>query len=118
MVNVLPEPGWASRPESVEPRVYRGVMVSSTFLDLAPHRAVLIDVILGQGMYPVAMERDAALPAGTVVDASLGKVCDAAAYVGVIGHSYGQIPDTDLNPERLSLTELEFREARRPMALP
>ena len=39
---------------------------------------------------------------------------DAAAYVGVISFRYGQIPEDDrLNPERLSLTQLEFREARR-----
>jgi hypothetical protein len=32
---------------------------------------------------------------------------------GIINHRYGQIPESEHNPERLSLTELEFREARR-----
>ncbi len=69
--------------------------------------------IESQQLHPVAMESDAALPDGTVLDSSLRKVRDAAAYVGVIGHRYGQIPECDENPRRLSLTELEFREARR-----
>jgi hypothetical protein len=51
-----------------------------------------------------------ALPGGTVVDVSLGKVRDASAYIGIIGHSYGQIPDTAANPQRLSLTELGIRQ--------
>jgi hypothetical protein len=34
--------------------------------------------------------------------------------VGVISRRYGQVPEDDRwNPERLSLTQLEFREARR-----
>jgi hypothetical protein len=98
----------------VPPRQYLGVMVSSTFSDLEEHRAKLMKAISGQGLHPVAMEQDAALPAGTVIDSSLGKVRDAAAYVGVISRRYGQVPEDDeLNPERLSLTQLEFREALR-----
>jgi len=100
--------------ESIAPRQYLGVMISSTFQDLEQHRAALMKAIEGQGLHPVAMEQDAALPAGTVIDSSLRKVRDAAAYIGVIGHSYGSIPDSqEHNPERFSLTELEFREARR-----
>jgi hypothetical protein len=95
------------------PRQYPGVMVSSTFWDLEEHRAKLMNAISGQGLHPVAMEQDAALPAGTVIDSSLDKVRDAAAYVGVISFRYGQVPEDDeLNPDRLSLTQLEFREAR------
>ena len=45
-------------------------MVSSTFRDLQTHRAALINAIAGQGLHPVAMEQDSALPEGTVVDAS------------------------------------------------
>jgi hypothetical protein len=67
------------------------------------------------------MEQDSALPAGTVIDSSLQKVRDGAAYVGIIGARYGNIPDSaECNPEGLSLTELEFREARdlgRPILL-
>jgi uncharacterized protein DUF4062 len=100
--------------EPTAPRQYLGVMISSTFRDLEQHRAALMKAIAGQSLHPVAMEQDAARPASTVIDSSLEKVRDAAAYIGVIGHSYGSIPDSaQHNPERFSLTELEFREARR-----
>ena len=96
------------------PRHYLGVMVSSTFTDLEEHRAALIEAIEGQAMFPVAMEHDVARPDGTVIESSLRKVHEASAYIGVIGHKYGQIPDSaELNPGGFSLTELEFREARR-----
>ena len=98
-----------------------GVMVSSTFEDFKQHRKALIGVISGQGLHPISMEQDSALPAGTVIDSSLQKVRDAAAYLGIIGPRYGNIPDSaEYNPESLSLTELEFREARalgRPILL-
>jgi len=103
------------------PRQFPGVMVSSTFADFRQHREALIGAISGQGLHPIAMEQDSALPAGTVIDSSLQKVRDGSAYVGIIGARYGNIPDSaDHNPERLSLTELEFREARslgRPVLL-
>ena len=103
------------------PRQLMGVMVSSTFEDFRQHRGALIRAINGQGLHPIAMEHDIALPAGTVIDSSLHKVREAAAYIGMIGFRYGNIPDSaEHNPERLSLTELEFREARdlgRPVLL-
>ena len=96
-------------------------MVSSTFTDFKQHREALIGAISGQGLHPIAMEQDSALPTGTVIDSSLQKVRDGAAYIGIIGARYGNIPDSaEHNPERLSLTELEFREARelgRPVLL-
>jgi Domain of unknown function (DUF4062) len=88
-------------------------MMSSTFKDLEQHRAALMKAIEAQGMHAVAMEQDAALPV-TVIDSSLRKVRAAAAYIGLVSHSYGTVPDSaERNPEGLSLTELEFREARR-----
>jgi hypothetical protein len=100
--------------EQDAPRRYLGVMVSSTFTDLKQHRAALINAIAVEGMYPVAMEHDAARPDVTVIESSLDKVHEASAYIGVIGHKYGQIPDSaERNPYGFSLTELEFREARR-----
>jgi hypothetical protein len=100
--------------ERFTPRQYPGVMVSSTFTDLKQHRAALMKVIEDQGLYTIAMERDAALADGTVIDSSLRKVRDASAYIGVISHKYGNIPDSpENNPGDFSLTEIEFREARR-----
>lgn len=96
------------------PRHFLGVMVSSTFDDFQVHRDALTDAISGQGLHPIAMEQDSALPTGTVLDSSLRKVRDGAAYVGIIGRRYGTIPESaEDNPDGLSLTELEFREARR-----
>ena len=59
------------------------------------------------------MEHDSAKPDGDVVDSSLQMVRDGSAYIGVISHKYGQIPEcAKRNPDGLSLTELEFNEAR------
>src|SRR5260370_18810983 len=89
-------------------------MGSSPCRHLEHHRAAVMRAIEGQGLHAVAMEHDAALPDGTVIGSSLRKVRDAAAYIGIIGDSYGNIPDSaESNPGNLSLTELEFREARR-----
>lgn len=100
--------------ESFAPRQYPGVLVSSTFRYLEQHRAALMRAIEAQHMHALGMEQDAALPGGTVIDSSLRKVRDAAAYIGVISHRYGEIPESaQSNPHRFSLTELEFREARR-----
>jgi hypothetical protein len=96
------------------PRQYLGVMVSSTFTDLEQHRAALIKAIKGQGLTDVAMENDSAKPDVDVIESSLQMVRDAAAYVGVISHKYGQTPlCPERNPGALSITELEFNEAQR-----
>jgi hypothetical protein len=63
-------------------------------------------------LLPVAMEYDAALPTDDLISASLKKVDQSDAYVGIIGYRYGQIPvSPERNPLKLSLTELEFRRA-------
>ena len=96
------------------PRQYLGVMVSSTFTDLEQHRTALIKAINGQGLTDVAMENDSAKPDFDVIESSLQVVRDAAAYVGVISHKYGQMPlCRERNPGALSITELEFNEAQR-----
>jgi hypothetical protein len=89
-------------------------MVSSTFTDLQQHRAALIKAINGQELKPVVMEYDSAKPLVDVLESSLQMVRKASGYVGVIAHKYGQIPECPKrNPDGLSLTELEFNEARR-----
>jgi hypothetical protein len=100
--------------DNPKPTEYKGVMVSSTFTDLIQHRAALIRAIDGQELKSVVMENDSAKPAVDVLDSSLEMVHKASAYIGVISHKYGQIPDDPKrNPDRLSLTELEYNEARR-----
>jgi Domain of unknown function (DUF4062) len=41
----------------------------------------------------------------------LDDVADGSIYVGIYAHRYGYIPPHD-NPERRSITELEYRHAR------
>jgi hypothetical protein len=87
-------------------------MLSSTYKELVEHRQAIQQAMLGQELFPVAMENDAALPDHDLISASLSKVDDADAYVGLISYRYGQAPeDADRNPDKLSLTELEFRRA-------
>ena len=88
------------------------IMLSSTYKELAEHRQAVREAILGQELFPEAMENDAALPDHDLISASLEKVDKADAYVGLIGYRYGQTPECSArNPDNLSLTELEFRRA-------
>jgi tetratricopeptide (TPR) repeat protein len=85
------------------------VMLSSTYKELEKHREAVREAMLGQRLMPIAMEDDAALPID-LIDASLAKVEESDAYVGLISYRYGQVTiDPIKNPEQLSLTELEFR---------
>jgi hypothetical protein len=88
-------------------------MVSSTFTDLKEHRAALIRALNEHGLHPKVMEYDSAKPVGDVIDSSLQMVRDSAAYILVISQKYGQTPECSTrNPNKLSITELEFNEAQ------
>nr|WP_294553917.1 DUF4062 domain-containing protein [uncultured Rhodopila sp.] len=88
------------------------VMISSTYKELADHRVAVSKAALGQGMYPLDMANDSAIPDQDLIAASLAKVDEADAYVGLISYRYGQIiEDPGRNPDGFSLTELEFRRA-------
>jgi tetratricopeptide (TPR) repeat protein len=88
------------------------VMLSSTYKELEKHREAVREAMLGQRLMPIAMEDDSALPDQDLIDASLAKVEESDAYVGLISYRYGQVTiDPIRNPEQLSLTELEFRRA-------
>ena len=94
-------------------RMYHGVMVSSTFTDLKKHRSALIKAIKANQFTDVSMENDSAKTVD-VIKSSLDMVRHSSAYIGVIGKKYGQTPEcADRNPDKLSITELEFNEARR-----
>lgn len=95
------------------PRSVPQVMVSSTFTDLKEHREALTTAIRKHGMHANVMEDDDAKPAD-VIDSSLEMVRDSAGYICLIGCKYGQTPECpQRNPDKLSLTELEFNEALR-----
>jgi len=101
------------RDKNPPPRQFQGVMLSSTFTDLKQHRAALINAIRGQGLADVSMENDSARHVD-VINSSLQKVRDAAAFIVVISRKYGQTPPSpEHNPHKLSITELEFNEALR-----
>src|SRR5918993_1064718 len=94
------------------PRRFDGVMISSTFTDLERHRAALVKAIKAAGLADIAMENDAAKAEVDLIHSSLQMVRDAAGYIGVISHKYGQTPVCPKrNPKQLSITELEFDEA-------
>jgi hypothetical protein len=98
---------------STKPRSIPQVMVSSTFTDLKEHRAALIRALNEHGLHPKVMEYDSAKPVGDVIDSSLQMVRDSAAYILVISQKYGQTPECSTrNPNKLSITELEFNEAQ------
>ena len=98
---------------SIKPRSIPQVMVSSTFTDLKEHRAALIKALIEHGLHPNVMEYDSAKPVGDVIDSSLQMVRDSAAYILVISRKYGQTPECSTrNPNKLSITELEFNEAQ------
>lgn len=93
---------------------YQAVMVSSTYRDLEIHRREVIRAIESFELFPRVMEFDGARADVDVIESSLRLVHDAGAYIGLIGHKYGQVPVCPIrNPDGLSLTELEFNEAAR-----
>lgn len=98
---------------SNKPRHVPQVMVSSTFTDLQEHRGALIDAIHAHQLHANVMENDSARLVD-IIDSSLQMVRDSAAYIGVISLKYGQTPECPTrNPDKLSITELEFNEAQR-----
>src|SRR5947209_6148780 len=93
---------------------FHGVMVSSTFTDLEQHRAALIRALSGEELLNLVMENDTARADLDLIDSSLQMVQRAAAYIGLISRKYGQTPEcARRNPDKLSITELEFNEAVR-----
>jgi hypothetical protein len=70
----------------VEPKLFRAIMVSSTFTDLEAHRREVIDAIHRFGFHANVMEYSGARSDADVIDTSLRMVRESAAYLCVIGH--------------------------------
>ena len=106
-------------PDNI-PKLYPGVMVSSTFTDLKDHRAALLAALDAADLKSVAMEHDSAR-LDDIITSSRRMVRDASAVILLISHKYGQVPPSPTeNPDSLSVTELEFNEAtalNRPILL-
>src|SRR5262245_47630373 len=86
-------------------------MVSSTQRDLIDYRARAREMIWIAEMYPLAMERSAAISDSDAILFSLKMVDEADIYLGIFGLRYGYIPQDERNPERVSITEMEYRRA-------
>src|SRR5690242_6174980 len=87
------------------------VMISSTSRDLPEHREQARDAVSRSRMSSWAME-DLTATLGDAISVSLEMVDKAEIYIGIIGMRYGYIPDDPKrNPNRLSITEMEYRRA-------
>ncbi len=87
------------------------VMISSTSKDLPDHRKQIVDAALRCKLNPLAMEQGTATNEDAIAF-SLRLVDEAEIYVGVFAHRYGYIPDDARNPDKVSITEMEYRRAR------
>ena len=82
------------------------VYVSSTVLDLHDERQVVFEWLRAARYQAV----DSLPDSETVRESCLADIADCDLYVLILGHRYGFQP-ADENPESLSITHLEFREA-------
>jgi O-methyltransferase domain/Domain of unknown function (DUF4062) len=85
------------------------IYVSSTFKDLKECRDQVIHLLRRMRHEVVAME-DYTAEEQWPVDKCLADVASCDLYVGIFAWRYGFIPPDD-NPEKLSITELEYRKA-------
>ena len=85
------------------------IYISSTFNDLADHRTAVIRALRQMNKIVVAME-DYTASDERPFDRCLADVAACDVYVGIFAHCYGFIPIAN-NPDRLSITELELRQA-------
>jgi hypothetical protein len=85
------------------------IYISSTFNDLKEHRLAAYRILHKAGHKVVAMEDYVAI-AMCPLDRCLGDVAACDIYVGIFAWRYGYIPNQG-NPERRSITELEYRKA-------
>ncbi len=83
------------------------VYISSTLADLKAERDAVMDWLVAAGHQPV----HSYVPnSDTVRESCLDDVDGCDLYVLILGHRYGFQP-ADGNPEKLSITQLEFRRA-------
>ena len=94
----------------------RVIYISSTYVDLKDHRATL-KVALEKAQYEVeSMEKYPAFDERPL-DKCRGDVAKAHVYVLLVAHRYGSRP-REGNPERKSITHLEYEEAVRHKGKP
>jgi len=85
------------------------VYISSTFEDLEAHRERVYRTLRKLKCDVIAMEDYVALDKRPL-DACLSDIASCDLYVGILAWRYGFVPRKD-NPDKKSITELEFRHA-------
>lgn len=84
------------------------VYLSSTLDDLQSERAAV-----RQALGDECVVQDSYTASGDVlVDSCLKDVADCDVYVLILGMRYGYVPQRELSRENLSITELEYQQAR------
>jgi tetratricopeptide (TPR) repeat protein len=86
------------------------IYVSSTYADLKEHREKVYRVLRQLKHDAVAME-DYVSTDQRPLTKCLEDVASCDLYIGILARRYGYIPDHD-NPDRRSITELEYRHAQ------
>lgn len=85
------------------------VYVSSTIADMQAERAAVLQWLRAARHQAI----DSYLPSSdTVRESCVADVAGCDLYVLILGHRYGHQPQDD-NPRQLSITQLEYEEARR-----
>jgi tetratricopeptide (TPR) repeat protein len=100
--------------KNATPVQYKGVMVSSTFVDLGLHRKELMRALRREELFAIGMEEYVPVPGDDIISSSLEMVRKSSAYIGLISRRYGQIIECpERNPNSFSVSRLEFEEAQR-----
>ncbi len=91
------------------------IFISSTMNDLKEERSIIKDIITGSGNVPIMSEMtiDIHNRPRKAIERQIER-CDC--YIGVFHSRWGYVPITD-NPEKLSVTAIEYEKARE-LALP
>jgi tetratricopeptide (TPR) repeat protein len=85
------------------------IYISSTYGDLKEYREKVYHALLQWKHQVIAME-DYVASDERPLDKCLADVAGCDLYVGIFAWRYGYVPDRD-NPDGLSITELEYRQA-------
>jgi formylglycine-generating enzyme required for sulfatase activity len=89
------------------------IYLSSTYEDLKEYRAAVFEALRKAGYEVLAME-DYLATDRRPVDKCLADVAQADIYVGLFAFRYGYVPPAKHgNPDGLSITELELRQAEK-----
>src|ERR1700752_4135338 len=86
------------------------IYISSTYQDLIDHRAAVDRTLRRMGHDVIGMEQYAAEGSKPLERCGAdGRAADI--YVVIVAWRYGYVPEGEANPQRRSMTELEYDEA-------